>query len=99
MASVVAQFADTMIITSDNPRTENPRAIIDEILSGLPADRRESVTVEPDRRVAISMILSQPGPSDVVLIAGKGHENYQILGIERTHFDDCEEVRSLLQGS
>lgn len=99
MAAVAAKFADAIVITSDNPRTENPAAIIDEIFGGLPADSHSAASVEPDRRAAIKLILSQAQPGDVVLLAGKGHENYQIIGTERMHFDDIEEATTVLKSS
>jgi UDP-N-acetylmuramoyl-L-alanyl-D-glutamate--2,6-diaminopimelate ligase len=94
MAQIAAQFADAIYVTSDNPRTENPLTIIDEILSGLPTDRQ--TIVEPDRRCAIEAILNDANPNDVVLIAGKGHENYQIIGTEKQRFDDVEECEKVL---
>lgn len=90
MAAAVAERADAIIVTSDNPRTEEPRQIIDEILSGFRADARRRVTVEPDRAAAIRAALAGAGEGDVVLIAGKGHEDYQIIGDRRIHFDDVE---------
>lgn len=92
MARAAADFADAIVVTSDNPRTENPDAIIREIVSGVPADTTASVTVEPDRRRAIELILSEADKGDIVLLAGKGHENYHIVGTERLHFDDVEEA-------
>jgi UDP-N-acetylmuramoyl-L-alanyl-D-glutamate--2,6-diaminopimelate ligase len=85
-------------ITSDNPRTENPKSIIDEIVSGLPADSAKSnrLFVDADRRIAIEKALTDAEPSDVVLIAGKGHENYQIIGTQKHHFDDVEEATKVL---
>jgi UDP-N-acetylmuramoyl-L-alanyl-D-glutamate--2,6-diaminopimelate ligase len=98
MARTAEKLADDVYVTSDNPRTEDPRGIIDEMLAGLtPAGRRAAV-VEPDRRAAIERILADAGPDDVVLLAGKGHENYQIVGAERRHFDDVEEAKRALQG-
>jgi UDP-N-acetylmuramoyl-L-alanyl-D-glutamate--2,6-diaminopimelate ligase len=90
MARAVAEFADAILVTSDNPRTEHPQAIIDEILTGFSTDARRHVTVEPDRRAAITAALAATGAGDVVLIAGKGHEDYQIIGTQRIHFDDVE---------
>lgn len=90
MAAAAAQFADLIVVTSDNPRTEDPLRIIDDILAGFaPADRAR-VLVEPDRRRAIRAALARAGPGDAVLIAGKGHEDYQVVGHERLHFDDTE---------
>ena len=92
MAKVAARLADNVYITSDNPRTENPQAIIDDICKGVPAGAGESVIVEPDRRSAIDRIISDAAAGDVVLLAGKGHENYQIIGVTKHHFDDVEEA-------
>ncbi len=90
MAHAVAEFADAIVVTSDNPRTEDPQAIIDDILSGFDASQRQNVTVEPDRARAIKHALDGAAEGDVVLIAGKGHEDYQIVGTQRIHFDDIE---------
>lgn len=90
MAKAVADFADSIFITSDNPRTEDPLAIIADIESGLtPESRIRSVTV-PDRAEAIHMAIYRMRQGDVLLIAGKGHEDYQIIGTEKRHFDDVE---------
>ncbi len=90
MARAVAEFADAIIVTSDNPRTEDPRRIIDDILPGFEAGDRGRVVVEPDRRLAIRAALAGSSRGDVILIAGKGHEDYQIIGTQRHHFDDVE---------
>lgn len=86
MARAAEAGADLVIVTSDNPRTEDPRAIIREIQAGFRDLSR--VIVEPDRRTAIELALSQAQPGDCVLIAGKGHEQYQIVGERRLQFDD-----------
>ena len=86
MGAAVAARADLAVVTSDNPRTEDPEAIIDAILPAVP----EPFYVDADRRTAISAAVSEAAPGDVVLIAGKGHEDYQIIGTEKTHFDDRE---------
>jgi UDP-N-acetylmuramoyl-L-alanyl-D-glutamate--2,6-diaminopimelate ligase len=96
MARTAYTHADALYITSDNPRTEDPHKIIKEIESGLPADRDKSVTTEVDRRRAIEMVLNDAQPHDVVLLAGKGHENYQIIGTTKQHFDDVEEATRVL---
>jgi UDP-N-acetylmuramoyl-L-alanyl-D-glutamate--2,6-diaminopimelate ligase len=88
MAAVAAEFADRIVVTSDNPRTEPPEQIIDEILAGLTAEQRHRSTVEPDRRQAIGLAIEGARERDVVLIAGKGHEDYQIIGTTRHPFDD-----------
>ncbi len=92
MARIAEKLADEIYITSDNPRTEDPEKILREIVAGLPADTDKLVCVEHDRRAAIGRVLSDAAPGDIVLIAGKGHENYQILGQEKHHFDDVEEA-------
>ena len=97
MARTAEKLADVVYITSDNPRTEDPRSILNEVVAGLSPMTRRTATVEIDRRVAIERILSDASPGDVVLIAGKGHENYQIIGTEKRHFDDVEEATRALQ--
>jgi UDP-N-acetylmuramoyl-L-alanyl-D-glutamate--2,6-diaminopimelate ligase len=79
MGAVAASLADRVIVTSDNPRSEDPRAIISAILAGMPADAVSRVHAEPDRERAIHQSISEARPGDVVLIAGKGHEDYQVL--------------------
>lgn len=103
MGRVAAELADAAIVTSDNPRREDPGAIIEQILAGVPASRRGAVRVEPDRRAAIAAAVAGARGGDVVLIAGKGHEDYQILpdgkgGTVKTRFDDREEARGALAG-
>jgi murE/murF fusion protein len=88
MGAAVAAAADLPIVTSDNPRTEAPRAILDMILPAVP----RPFFVDPDRRTAIRAAVAEATPGDVVLIAGKGHEDYQILGTTKIHFDDREEA-------
>jgi UDP-N-acetylmuramoyl-L-alanyl-D-glutamate--2,6-diaminopimelate ligase len=98
MARVAEKYADAIYITSDNPRTEDPQSILDMIESGLSRKHGKPVMREVDRRAAIERALGDAGPGDVVLLAGKGHENYQIIGAERRHFDDAEEATRVLQG-
>jgi UDP-N-acetylmuramoyl-L-alanyl-D-glutamate--2,6-diaminopimelate ligase len=116
MGEIAGQLSDVAVLTSDNPRTENPMAILDEVETGMRRtgvvkcsvsnlDSRLSEThsekpevdrgyfVEANRRTAISIALSIARPDDLVLIAGKGHEDYQILGAEKVHFDDREVAR------
>ena len=88
MAQAALTFADQLIITSDNPRMEDPQAIIDEILEGVPDDTSCKVLSIVDRRQAIETAIEQARPGDVVLIAGKGHEPYQIIGTQKIDFDD-----------
>jgi len=97
MARVAAGGADRVIVTSDNPRGEDPAAIIEEICTGFDPPAMAKVTVQPDRREAIAAALGAAAPGDMVLIAGKGHEDYQILGPRRVHFDDRETAEELLR--
>lgn len=89
MGSVVAQLSDLAIITSDNPRTEEPNSIIEMIIPGVKTYKK-TFLVDPDRRTAIRLAIQSAKKGDIVLIAGKGHEDYQIIGKEKIHFDDRE---------
>ncbi|MDH4239583.1 MAG: UDP-N-acetylmuramoyl-L-alanyl-D-glutamate--2,6-diaminopimelate ligase [Phycisphaerae bacterium] len=88
MARVAEQLADFVIVTSDNPRTEEPEAIIDEIITGFESPASEKITVEADRRKAVELAIKTAGKDDIVLIAGKGHEDYQIIGKQKFDFSD-----------
>jgi UDP-N-acetylmuramoyl-L-alanyl-D-glutamate--2,6-diaminopimelate ligase len=90
MGGVAARLADDVIVTSDNPRSEDPLAIIDAIRAGIPPGRRAAVAVEPDRRRAIERAVDEARPGDVVVIAGKGHETTQTVGDTVRPFDDRE---------
>ena len=90
MGAVAEKLADRVIVTSDNPRTEKPEAIIDDILRGFSTSGAGSPDVIRDRRAAITAAVEMAAPNDTILIAGKGHENYQIIGSERHHFDDVQ---------
>ena len=94
MGRVVEQGSDIAIVTSDNPRTEDPLAVIDDIKAGLTG---ENHLVVPDRKNAIYRAVRMAMPEDIVLIAGKGHEDYQILGQETIHFDDREIAMEALE--
>jgi UDP-N-acetylmuramoyl-L-alanyl-D-glutamate--2,6-diaminopimelate ligase len=96
MARVAEQLADFVIVTSDNPRTENPSDIINEIVSGFENPNSQTLTVEPDRRKAIEAALRAARKNDIVLIAGKGHEDYQIIGKQKFHFSDKEIAQQCL---
>ena len=101
MGRVAAQLSDVVFLTSDNPRTEDPEAILRDIEQGvleLQASERGALHVIPDRRAAIRAALLEARPGDMVLIAGKGHEDYQIIGKTRHRFDDREVARELLAG-
>jgi UDP-N-acetylmuramoyl-L-alanyl-D-glutamate--2,6-diaminopimelate ligase len=93
MGRIAAQGADLAIVTSDNPRTEDPERIIDEIERGMGSASRRRIS---DRREAIRFALREAGPQDVIVLAGKGHETYQIVGTEKRHFDEREVVREIL---
>ncbi len=97
MAKVAEQFADTVIVTSDNPRTENPGDIINEIVAGFTDSASPKIKIESDRKKAIALAIDSARQNDVVLIAGKGHENYQIIGTEKHPFSDKSAVLDLLQ--
>jgi len=90
MGAAAAALADLAVITSDNPRSEDPLAIIDEIRAGISGSTTTEVVVEPDRRAAIGLAVARAADGDVVVIAGKGHETYQILGERTISFDDRE---------
>jgi UDP-N-acetylmuramoyl-L-alanyl-D-glutamate--2,6-diaminopimelate ligase len=96
MGRIAAEWVDQVFITSDNPRTERPEAIVSDIEAGLPADRAHCQTLV-DRTQAIHAAIAAAGLGDLVVIAGKGHETYQILGRERIHFDDREVAAEALR--
>ena len=93
MGKIAEELADKVIVTSDNPRSENPQQIITDILAGFKSTA--DVIVEPDRELAIKEAYKITNVNDVVLLAGKGHEDYQILANETIHFDDREKVREI----
>ncbi len=95
MGKIVAELADLVVVTSDNPRTEVPDRILDDVVAGIPADVKPVVMC--DRATAIRTAIMDAKPGDGVLIAGKGHEDYQILGTEKVHFDDREQARNALK--
>ncbi len=94
MGEVAAKFADYVVVTSDNPRKEDPNEIIKDIQIGISLD--SEILVEPDRAIAIGLAIAKANKNDVVLIAGKGHEDYQILKDQTIHFDDREQARKAL---
>ncbi len=94
MGNIAATKSDYVVFTSDNPRTEDPEAIMKDILAGVTTDNYE---VELDRRKAIVKALDMLDTNDVVLILGKGHEDYQIIGHEKHHLDDSEEVKKYIE--
>ncbi len=94
MGKIAAKLADIAVVTSDNPRTENPERILDDVVAGIPDNT--TYLVIGDRATAIQTAIDDAQPGDGVLIAGKGHEDYQILGTEKIHFDDREQARNAL---
>jgi UDP-N-acetylmuramoyl-L-alanyl-D-glutamate--2,6-diaminopimelate ligase len=99
MGEIAARLADKTFVTSDNPRSEDPQAIIGEIVAGISAGRRGRLAVEPDRRAAIGLALRAARSGDVVVIAGKGHEQGQKIGDSVIPFDDRAVAEELLSGS
>jgi UDP-N-acetylmuramoyl-L-alanyl-D-glutamate--2,6-diaminopimelate ligase len=101
MGRAAVEYSDVVVLTSDNPRTEDPLAILQEVEAGV----REGLNVHPnveyhliaDRREAITAAVRLARAGDIVLIAGKGHEDYQILGTKKVHFDDREVAREAIQ--
>lgn len=93
MGGIASEMADFTVVTSDNPRTENPRAIIDEIVPGLKGDNFKIVE---DRKEAICEIIRMARPEDIIVVAGKGHEDYQIIGDTKYHFSDREVIEECL---
>lgn len=94
MGQIAGDYSDIVIVTSDNPRTEDPEKIIDEIMHGI--IRRASVLREVNRQTAIERAIHGAQRGDVILIAGKGHEDYQIIGTQKKHFSDREIVESMI---
>ena len=97
MGAIAERLSDKIVITSDNPRSEDPQQIITDILTGLKSINTQKVFVEPDRKKAIELLKNISTKKDVILIAGKGHEDYQILKDKTIHFDDREEARKVFQ--
>ncbi|KGG33752.1 UDP-N-acetylmuramoylalanyl-D-glutamate--2,6- diaminopimelate ligase [Prochlorococcus marinus str. SS51] len=94
MGAIASKFADHVTLTSDNPRTEDPQQILNDVLPGIATETE--LIIEIDRANAIQMAIMKALPGDIVLIAGKGHENYQILGLETIEFDDREIAKKIL---
>ncbi|MGL5643120.1 MAG: Mur ligase family protein, partial [Paraclostridium sp.] len=95
MGDIAQKYSDICIVTSDNPRTEDPKLIIEDILEGLDKTK-ENYKVVIDRKEAIKEAIEMAQKDDVILIAGKGHENYQIIGKVKHHFDDKEIANEFL---
>jgi UDP-N-acetylmuramoyl-L-alanyl-D-glutamate--2,6-diaminopimelate ligase len=90
MAEISERIADLVVLTSDNPRTEEPESILDDIEKGF--KDKSKIIREIDRKKAIQVAISKLHAGDILVVCGKGHENYQIIGKEKFHFDDGEEI-------
>jgi len=97
MMKVALNYADHIVVTSDNPRFENPKKIIDEVIHGVSTKDKSRITISEDRKEAIKQAILQAKPEDIVLVAGKGHENYQDIKGTKYHLDDTEEVEKALK--
>jgi UDP-N-acetylmuramoyl-L-alanyl-D-glutamate--2,6-diaminopimelate ligase len=97
MAKVAEELAEVIYVTSDNPRTENPDDIINEILTGFKNRDLRTIKIQPDRAKAIESAIKNARKDDIVLIAGKGHETYQIIGKNKIHFSDKEIAAQCLE--
>lgn len=95
MGKIADDLSDKVVITSDNPRSEDPQLIISDIMTGIKTVDTQRIFVEPDRGIAIKFLKTISNPEDVIVIAGKGHEDYQILKNETIHFDDREEAKKV----
>jgi UDP-N-acetylmuramoyl-L-alanyl-D-glutamate--2,6-diaminopimelate ligase len=96
MAKVAEELAGRVIVTSDNPRTEDPQQIVRDIAAGFVDPESEKISIEPDRKKAIESAIKAAQKDDIVLIAGKGHETYQVIGTEKIDFDDRLIAREIL---
>ena len=94
MGEIATRLSDYVIFTNDNPRTEDPEKIMEDILQGV---EKENYEVVLDRHEAILKALDLISKDDIVLLLGKGHEDYQILGRDKIHFDDSEEVKKYIK--
>ena len=97
MGQIAKDLSDIVFVTSDNPRTENPNKIIDEVCESIDIDNR-NIFVEVDRAKAIKMAVTMAQPGDILLVAGKGHEDYQIIGHTKNNFSDFEHIKNAFEG-
>ena len=97
MGRIAEQLADLLVITSDNPRSEDPQQIITDVISGIQRFDSGRMAVEADRKQAIHQAIDMAQPQDIIVVAGKGHEDYQILGDRTIHFDDREVVQDYVR--
>lgn len=98
MGTIACRLSDQVLLTSDNPRSEDPLAILDDIQEGIRTAGLKNYKIEPDRGLAIHQAIRMAEKGDIVLIAGKGHENYQILNDKTIPFDDRETARAAIRG-
>ena len=96
MAEIACRYSSKVLLTSDNPRTEDPQAILNDMMKGIPASKSKQVLVIENRREAIKTACMMLQPQGVLLVAGKGHENYQEINHVKHHFDDTEELKNNL---
>jgi UDP-N-acetylmuramoyl-L-alanyl-D-glutamate--2,6-diaminopimelate ligase len=96
MAKVACDYSDQVILTSDNPRTENPHTILEEMEKGIPPYATQKVLTIENRRQAIKTACALAKQNDIILVAGKGHEKYQDINGVKHHFDDKEELKTFL---
>ena len=97
MAAAAAKYSDILIVTSDNPRTEEPDSIIDDIIPGIPEGTRYVRITDRRQAIAYAAAIAREDEGDVVILAGKGHEDYQIIGTEHHHFDEREVAAEALE--
>ncbi len=95
MGRIADELSDKVVVTSDNPRSEDPQLIISDVMTGIKTVDTQRIFVEVDRGIAIKFLKTISSPEDVIVIAGKGHEDYQILKNETIHFDDREEAKKV----
>jgi len=96
MGKIAAQYADKVVFTSDNPRSESPAVILEHIMAGVEQERVGICSVIEDRAVAIEQAIVQSTPQDVVLIAGKGHEDYQEVNGHKHYFSDVDSAKAVI---
>ena len=94
MGRIADNLSDKLILTNDNPRTEDPKLILDDIMSGI--KDKTNLHVIPDRGKAIQYAIDKADQNDIIMVAGKGHENYQIIGDKKIVFSDRDEVKKAL---
>ncbi len=97
MGAIAERLADVLVVTSDNPRTEDPQQILTDVISGIKTFNSDRMLVNEDRKQAIHQAIDLASPNDIIVVAGKGHEDYQILAHQTIHFDDREVVQNYVK--